>query len=205
MRWHVPTLNVVRRSVERSLGGEGYSSNPLFHFFLRLSRPNPYLRRNRKHKCIFIHIPRTAGTSIANALFDDGDRGHTPAYAYRAFDPDRFTSYFKFAFVRNPYSRLVSSYHQVRRNAHNPRVSQWASKYLDNLNGFSDFLERLDENQSFRRIVLALDHFRPQHEFVTCDGELELDFIGRFENLNADFQNVASTLNLDASLPYKNT
>ena len=71
-----------------------------------------------KHKCIFIHVPKAAGSSVETSeIFEDqriktGEYvgGHTTALEYRETYPGKFKNYFKFAFVRNPYSRLVSAF-----------------------------------------------------------------------------------------------
>jgi len=172
---------------------------------MRATRSSPYRDRNDRWESIFVHVPRTAGTSIANALFEDGDCGHTPLYAYRAFDEARYRNYFKFAFVRNPFSRLVSAFHQNRENARNPRKKPWAAQYFSDLDGFIEFVERMGGNSSYRRVVMAHDHFRPQWEFVTVGGRVDLDFLGKFEDLEKDFQRISEELGANTSLPKKNS
>ena len=66
-----------------------------------------------QHKCIFIHSPRTGGTTIHNAL-GGGPKDHFPWNKFK-FDPkynynEFWDSYLKFATVRNPFDWLVSLY-----------------------------------------------------------------------------------------------
>ena len=82
---------------------------------------------SHQHRFIFIHIPKTAGTSIEKALCDEScqllpgewDRtrvSHTPLnhltlqelVDYSILTPAQFKTYFKFCFVRNPWDRLIS-------------------------------------------------------------------------------------------------
>jgi chondroitin 4-sulfotransferase 11 len=64
-------------------------------------------------KCIFVHIPKTAGTSVTDALFGTPRPRHRPLQWYEGMEPELYKEYFKFAFVRNPWDRLVSGYHYV--------------------------------------------------------------------------------------------
>jgi len=79
---------------------------------------------SHEHKLIYIHIPKTGGVSICNALgipldiphlfAEDKDRrlAHLTAHELRdELGPQIYNQYRKFTTVRNPFDRLVSSYH----------------------------------------------------------------------------------------------
>ena len=67
-----------------------------------------------KLRCIFFHIPKTAGLSLSAALFGNRGLGHIDVRTARIlFGERRFSSFFKFCFVRNPWDRLVSAYHYL--------------------------------------------------------------------------------------------
>lgn len=70
-----------------------------------------------KYKCIFIHVPKVAGSSIERVIYqtDKWLVGHVKASDYMKFDKDKFDSYFSFGFVRNPYDRVVSAYHYLKK------------------------------------------------------------------------------------------
>ena len=65
---------------------------------------------------LFIHIPKTAGTSVEEALFDYQDfnymnEPHPIVAQYKTYlSKEMFESLFKFSFVRNPWSLQVSTY-----------------------------------------------------------------------------------------------
>ena len=63
------------------------------------------------NRCIFIHIPKVAGTSILRALgAPERPRVHLAWYVYYHANKNRFEKYFKFAFVRNPWGRAHPTY-----------------------------------------------------------------------------------------------
>ena len=64
---------------------------------------------SNKHKCIFVHIIKTGGTSI-DKLFR-GRTGHKFAKNYKKdVGNKKWNNYFKFTFVRNPWDKMVSQY-----------------------------------------------------------------------------------------------
>jgi len=61
-------------------------------------------------RAIFIHIPKTAGSSIKK-LGQLDYNGHVRAAAIRnRVSHEVWSTYFKFAFVRNPWDRFLSLY-----------------------------------------------------------------------------------------------
>jgi hypothetical protein len=49
------------------------------------------------------------------------------------------------------------------------------------------------------------EHFRPQHRFACSpDGQLQLDFVGRFETIEADYAVVAERLGVGTELLHEN-
>lgn len=137
---------------------------------------------NHKHKCIFLHVPKTGGTSIRDAVFGSNLRGNHMSWeqakeAYTQYWDD----YFKFTFVRNPWDRVYSifSYYQMGMKI----TSVKNGVIPDN---FKIFIGRHDEYLS--RLGLAYN----QTDFI---GD-EMDFIGRFENLNSDYFKICKRLSI---------
>src|SRR5258708_2253062 len=80
-------------------------------------------------RCIFIHIPKPGGSSMAAALFGEASR-HVPYFEYEQANPRKFRQFFKFAFVRNPWDRLVSTYWFLRKGGVNEQDRRWAEQNL---------------------------------------------------------------------------
>jgi hypothetical protein len=149
-----------------------------------------------QYKCVFIHIPKNAGTSIIKA-FKLEQRGHLEWDRYQQEDPERFRNYFKFAVVRNPYDRFVSAYEyarMLRSYYHSPDGSTQYGIHLD--------YEKLKESNflTATRMLAAgqLEHksFIPQHHWIYSAKTLMVDQIVRMENLAEDLEYVASKLQI---------
>lgn len=153
-----------------------------------------------EHKCIFIHIPKAAGTSVTNALFGPISR-HVPYFEYERANPRKFAKYFKFTFVRNPWDRLLSAYIFLKKGGLNEIDRAWADANLARFETFEQFvLEWVTEEN-----VWSWVHFKPQHHFI-CNkqGRCMMDFVGHMETLAADFSVVAARLGIEAQLPVLN-
>ena len=115
--------------------------------------------------------------------------------------PDERTAftYFKFAFVRNPWDRLVSAFFYLARGGCNAFDQAFRDAHLAHYAGdFTAFVHDLERH-------MDAPHFRPQC-FWVCDatGRVLTDFLGRYETLVGDFTAVAERLDLDAALPFLN-
>jgi len=150
--------------------------------------------------CIFVHIPKAAGTSVAHGLFGCGV-GHKSIYEYRKIFGADFQKYFKFAVVRNPFSRVVSAYESLRRGGNPvwPNAHRYGDEVLCKYEGFESFvLEELD------RAIKEQKHFRPQRKFLMIGGELAVDYVAYLETLEEDFDRICERLGVDRELPHRN-
>ena len=145
---------------------------------------DPFSQSLQPSDCLFIHIPKTAGTSMCQAL--NVKPMHIPLVRFKSFDESRFENSFKFAFVRHPFDRLYSAFNYLQGNigVNRSQDIRWAEKYLSNIPDFEEFVKKLGEKK-FRKDVKAYYHFRPQHHWIQIPGETKIgvDFCGRFETL----------------------
>ena len=155
-----------------------------------------------KSKTIFIHIPKTAGVSLAKAIYGDVTlEGHRSFYfnsiALNIMNDD----YFSFSFVRNPFDRLYSAYKFLKAGGMN-HLDKLA--FQTHLSVFEDF-EDLILNGLNKKLIYQITHFIPQHEYL-CDksGSILVDFIGRFENLDKDILLLSKKLNKNIELNHHN-
>ena len=175
-------------------------------YFIKLNLLNelgPYNEYDDETKSIFIHIPKTGGVSVCEALYGE-QIGHRKIKDLKLYDKNRFENYFKFAFVRNPWSRIVSAFHFLKQGGFNDRDKEWAEKKLHDINDFSKFVIKLNQDKSFRKIILEKNHFTPQTDYICINSKVEVDFIGKLENISKDFSIIKQKLNTKTELPHKN-
>lgn len=184
------------------------ANNDLWHSIRRLSfrcfRPAKFAAIQAKrgpfdaHRCIFVHIPKCAGISVVRSLFGDFSCGHGNLKRYQImFGPEEFNRYFKFTIVRNPYDRLVSAFHFMKKGGINAKDKRWAERNLAPYADFDAFVKGwVNRNNIWKGL-----HFRPQHSFICVRGNRPgLDFIGYFENLTSDFAHICQQLNIQSTL-----
>tara|TARA_B100000085_G_C18525335_1_gene505547 strand:+ start:533 stop:1153 length:621 start_codon:yes stop_codon:yes gene_type:complete len=167
---------------------------------------------NHKHKFIFVHINKTGGTSIESILkklsrdwfavnFNYVLNGRfTPKHhlikEYRKLADKRhgFKNYFKFTIVRNPWDRLLSNYFFRKKTIHDKLIQnlsfkEWVLNYKTDGYSFEDCLSKHTQ----------LDWITSKNE------EVLVDFVGRFENLQEDFDIICDKIGVpQQKLPHKN-
>ena len=139
----------------------------------------PALAPFDRHRCIFVHIPKCAGMSVAQSLFGRYVTGHMPLRTYRYIYSSReLSAYYKFTFVRNPYDRLVSAFHFMQQGGMHETDRRWASEHVQGYRDFEAFVLHGLPRPEVRRYF----HFTPQLDFVTLPRHRgpQVDFIGRF-------------------------
>ena len=158
----------------------------------------PYRKYMYKNKCVFIHIPKTAGTSIREALGAPlTPRDHYDYRMYLQSDSGKFNSYFKFAFVRDPWARLYSTYNYLSRGGNQSGDLDFYKKNEQYFKDFKSFVKVFLTPSNISKIVLL----RTQASFILDkDDSLMVDFVGKVENIQDDFEFIAKKLQLNPQL-----
>lgn len=171
----------------------------------------PWRRRIllKPYRAIYIPIPKVACTSFKTAFADllGVDLNKAGGDPHRVLFPSPvpvealrgllYPGFYRFAFVRNPWARLVSCYRDKIGN----EVKTGGHTHFTIRPGIANCLARFDAfeaGMSFEAFVDAVasipddvadEHFRSQYTFVTTrKGEMAVDFVGRYERLSDDFR-----------------
>lgn len=185
---------------------------------------------SNRHKFIFIHVPKVAGQSVTSALQPfcastvqhllSGVLSYQLQFKINTKLKQRFgfkigrlqwedhitmseliqsmgssvDGYFSFAFVRNPWDWVLSNYKYAMKNPRHHRHAFVKYQCVD----FDDYVIRLYGDQASKDYS--------QSNFI-CDKEdrVLVDYLGRMERLNDDFNYVCDVLGISAKLPQLNT
>ena len=157
-------------------------------------------------RCIFIHIPKCGGTSVESIIwprpedrieanlwmgfiseyhnkYQTGGLQHLLANQVRAeVGLDIFNSFYKFAFVRNPWDRIVSQF-----------------AYMQKRPDLMDFIGMKPETEfkAYLSLIQKKQHVQwmPQTDFILDqDGTLLVNKIGRLESIEKDSDEVFDIL-----------
>jgi len=157
-----------------------------------------------KRKFIYIRVAKTGTSSIVDYLFpkkkyqhwkthlnkintkvknwENFDSNHYPLYKVKeVISNEKYNNYFKFSFVRNPYERCVSAWkYNIIKGHTSPEKN------------LLQFVRNLGPNVNSK--------YLNQYDFVNgCD------YIGRFENLQKDFNIICDTIGIPKQqLPHVN-
>ena len=156
-------------------------------------------------KFVFVHIPKTAGTSITDVLnsyceVKSNDDVNSPFYYHAsAIQIKNFfnkmnwdlNDYFKFTFVRNPWDRLVSYYEFTKKRYKKLQQAGLLStdmlckKFGEEVNSFTQFIEYLDK-------------YAPNSDsyYHSINNNPQLDFVGKLDTLQSDFNHICKMINI---------
>jgi hypothetical protein len=172
---------------------------------------------SHKHRLIFLHIPRCAGSSIEHTICSY--REHTYDWRVPNYDilfgwcPRRkihlqhataqqllelelvsekiWSEYFKFSYVRNPWDRALSDYLWMQNHT---GIKDTFHNYILKRNKFALIMNN-HQDMNFRG-----DHLLAQHEYLVLENSISVDFIGRFETIADDWKKIQRKSDLDVPL-----
>lgn len=125
---------------------------------------------------------------------------HATAWHVSKFAPKEWKKYFKFCFVRNPYTHAVShfNWNEKNWNLSKIKIELKKEKNLANKNLFKKYLSNLIKKKNSKRTHSVSDRsfLIPGNEIYTLQNKIAVDFIGKFENIENDLNTIKQKLKL---------
>jgi len=140
---------------------------------------------------IWFLVPKTGSRSMFDFFINK--KLYFPREKLQAF-PNDYSNCLKFAFVRNPWGRLVSTYENKVSQPNSPRI-----KFFKQFKGgsFKEFIRWIGLNGDDHD-----RHIKQQTSLVPYD---LVDFIGKFENIQQDFNKLCDKIGIrQQQLPHLN-
>lgn len=167
---------------------------------------------SHQKKFVYIAIPKTGSTSIRERLrrwTDVTGDGDVQSFTYHHVTGRRLNElfvkrgwkwekYYKFTFVRNPFSKIVSQYFYMLKCADDPRIKKYNPQYYkkcvfvkEHAKSFTDFIKKEKWYHGM------FDH--DQTNWITND----FDYVGKMETLQQDFDNICADIGLPGMMLHK--
>ena len=174
-----------------------------------------------KNDSIWVRIPKTAGVSIKNELASkesiftndkkivthcssenkirvsqiNGFHSSLAAYHKELIGKTNWNKLFRFTFVRNPFCRAVSSW----------KFGGWGKKWNCNFKEFAEHIKNQNLTNPNEWNQLGWHSCLQYPHIYTDSRECLVDFIGKFENLQEDFNIVCDKIGIPhRQLPHQN-
>lgn len=179
------------------------------------------------YKLVFVHIQKTGGDTVSRLLNDSIPDIHHVNVKHgfavdAAKDLGQWNEYFKFAFVRNPWDRLVSWYSMIRdaekirwhealgdrrKRSHlrQRRENKLWRYVLDNSSTFDEFVVNCTDEVEVAKGVFYSFAYNQLDYITDSRDNVLIDFVGRFENFGSDLLKVYNRLGIELdSIPHEN-
>jgi hypothetical protein len=177
----IHNYKVAGSSITQTLRPYGIK-NPTYHHNI-----NKLIERSFLNK---FEINRKIVDKTLNKMNNKSIPSHITAPKLKEMLPEKiWSNFFKFGFVRNPWDWQVSLYYYMLQT---PKHHQ--HELIKSMNSFQKYIEwRVNQDK----------HLQKEFFYDENDNCL-VNFIGKIENLEEDFQRICEKLNIQTKIPHSN-
>lgn len=154
---------------------------------------------NHERKFVFVCVPKTGSTTLSKYFKRTGQfdkpKNHpwlTEKYHYpisKIQQEEDVKNYYKFAFHRNPFDRLVSSWIDfTQAKGH----QLWSEKLTKQFKSWEDFAKNFVDTDWANEI-----HFQPTTYYTHVNGVQAVDHVARYENFTKETQNILTHIGIN--------
>ena len=183
----------MMKNLKKKLKFLGVIKRGLIVIIARIGRGIHFLKYHNFDRFIFIHINKTGGSSIEKALNIPSDH-KTALEKAEEIGHKAWNKKFTFTVIRNPWDKVVSQYYY--------RLKTNQTDLQKNSIGFREWVIRAYGDQDVHYYDIP-KMFMPQIDWITDEnGNILVDEIIRFENLESEFNDVLEKLGKNVILPH---
>lgn len=147
-----------------------------------------HLTVSNESRFVWFRVAKVGTRTIYHELGEAGVRFDVDA-SFVPYSPSAFEDHFKFAFVRNPWDRLVSCWHDKVLRDNYFRFDETTWEKMKDFESFLEFVSCLDIESCDR-------HLRAQSQLIALD---DLDHLGRLETFRHDLDQIFAILGIEGS------
>lgn len=165
---------------------------------------------SHRYRCILIHIPRTGGSSIERWIHGGDwwnaspETKHLLASQAKQIYSEYWDDYFKFAFVRNPWDRMVSCLHFSSHFGIEAEQTKnrfgWSQQGAIDFTGYKEMfgypVTVEHDHRFYERSDLQTSNHQPNRVYQNILDE-PIDFVGRFETLKEDTKTIQEKIGME--------
>jgi len=156
---------------------------------------------NHKRKFVFVCVPKTASTTLSK-FFQKHDKlqieqswfmekWHYPISEIQK--ENNVQDYYSFAYHRNPFDRLVSSWIEFTQDKGHLQV--WSTPLVDQYKSWEDFVLNFSDTSWANEI-----HFRPTTYYTHNDDKQQVNFVARYDHFDRDTKIIFDSIGIDLEL-----